>query len=161
MKRKRLSLKKPIRFTFHHFCMHASNRSCPIKIARNIWTLKDSRVNFSILFFCMVNNSRIIILLEILVIDACTRRKVKVKRRVGKPEISWPPTALKRCGLHLGEVIETANNRADWLRPTDKAEIMNDDEYIQVFSVLLGSVQLWKYIYNIAHARIQNFAKGH
>ena len=42
--------------------------------------------------------------------------KVEGKRRVGKPKISWLPTALKRCGLNLGEAIETANNRSDWKR---------------------------------------------
>ena len=36
--------------------------------------------------------------------------KVKGKRRVGKPKISWLPTALTRRGLNLVEVaIETAN----------------------------------------------------
>jgi len=41
--------------------------------------------------------------------------KVKGKRRVGKPKISWLPTALRRRGLNLVEAaIETANNGSDW-----------------------------------------------
>ena len=42
--------------------------------------------------------------------------KVEGKRCVGKPKISWLPTTLKRCALNLGEAIETANNRSDWMR---------------------------------------------
>jgi len=38
------------------------------------------------------------------------------KIRVCKPKMSWLPTALKRCGLNLGEAIETANDRSDWKR---------------------------------------------
>ena len=40
--------------------------------------------------------------------------KVEGKQRVSKPNISWLPTALKRCGLNLGEAIETSNNCSDW-----------------------------------------------
>ena len=35
--------------------------------------------------------------------------------RHGKLKI-WLPTALKRCGLNLGEAIETANAHLDWKR---------------------------------------------
>ena len=42
--------------------------------------------------------------------------KVEGRRRVGKPKLSWLPTALKRYRFNLGEAIEIANNRSDWKR---------------------------------------------
>ena len=52
--------------------------------------------------------------------------KVEGKRLIDKLKISWLLTALKRCGLNLGEAIETSKNRSDRISicPTDKAEMM-------------------------------------
>jgi len=40
--------------------------------------------------------------------------KVQCKTHICKPNISWLLIAIKRCGLSLGEAIETANKCPDW-----------------------------------------------
>ena len=54
--------------------------------------------------------------------------KVKSKWRLSKLKITWLPTALKKCDLNLGEAIETANNRSDWIHEALKAFLCVADQ---------------------------------